>query len=156
MISSDDDNEHTCLKFLDVNYCTSVTDEGLKAIARSCTDLEILNLSGCNKISGYGIAYIARSCNKLKELNIKKCTKIDDSAILEIAWSSQSLEYFNVSYCTKISNRSIAAIAYYYKNNLKLLNVVGCKDISKTMMKTAQNYCHRVKSDGLKIIFDKY
>ena len=50
--------------------CCNITDEGIRALASGCPQLQSLNIAGCYNITDEEIRALARGCPKLQSLNI--------------------------------------------------------------------------------------
>ena len=71
------------LKKLDLRMCVHITDEGLKAIASTCSQLTNLNLA-CTQVTDEGLNALATSCPQLINLDLSG-TKVPDEGLKAIA-----------------------------------------------------------------------
>ncbi|CAG8656413.1 4899_t:CDS:2, partial [Dentiscutata erythropus] len=99
---------HLCTKihFLDLAFCSSITNSIICLIVQSCQNLEYLNLSGCGNISDVVICDIIYYCQKLKYLDIS-CCNISDLATKKIASSCINLKFLNIQLCEGISENAV-------------------------------------------------
>jgi hypothetical protein len=63
------------LKMLDLS-CTTVNDETLYAISKSCRGLLQLLLRDCDECTYMGVKYVLENCTRLKEIDLKRCRNV--------------------------------------------------------------------------------
>ncbi|CAD7014923.1 F-box/LRR-repeat protein 14 [Ceratitis capitata] len=145
----------TSLKSINLSFCVSVTDSGLKHLARM-PKLEQVNLRSCDNISDIGMAYltdggcgiisldvsfcdkisdqalthIAQGLYRLRSLSLNQC-QITDQGMLRIAKNLQELETLNIGQCSRITDKGIETIAQDLIN-LKTIDLYGCTQLSPT------------------------
>ena len=56
--------------------CGNITDEGIRAVATGCPQLQSLSIFGCYYITDAGIAALANGCPQLQSLYICGCVNI--------------------------------------------------------------------------------
>jgi F-box/leucine-rich repeat protein 2/20 len=78
------------LKFVNISYCTSVTDASLHSLAL-LRDLMQLELRACNQVTSVGISYIAASCKHLRELDVKRCSSVGDPGVIALSRGCRNL-----------------------------------------------------------------
>ena len=61
-----------------MRFCDNITDEGIRALATGCTQLQSLDISHCNNITDAGIELLATGLRQLQSLNITWCDNITD------------------------------------------------------------------------------
>lgn len=141
------------LKSINLSFCASMTDSGLKYLAKMLS-LRELNLRSCDNISDIGIAYLADGgsriicldvsfCDKigdqglvnisqglfqLKSLSLSAC-QISDDGINRIARTLHDLDTLNIGQCSRITDRGLALIGDHLKN-LRCIDLYGCTKIT--------------------------
>ena len=73
------------LQFIDLSYCSSVNDQCVQAICKSCVFVRNLYLRNCKLITDLSVLYIAKYCGSLRELSLSQCVKITDVGIKYLA-----------------------------------------------------------------------
>lgn len=141
------------LRKINLSFCISVTDTGMKSLAR-LPALNHLNVTSCDNVSDIGIGYLAESAHKLKELDVSFCANITDASLRHIATGIQSLnslamttctitddglirisktlthlETLNISQCVAITDSGILSLCENM-TNLIFLDVYGCTKLS--------------------------
>ncbi len=95
---------------LNVNWCRSLTDTSIVAIARSCPHLNTISVSGL-LLTDCGITAIANGCPLLEKLDVSWCRELTDASLIAIAQSCPLLMDLNVSFCHKLTDTGITATA---------------------------------------------
>ena len=72
------------LKSINLSFCVSITDTGLKSLAKM-TSLEDINLRSCDNVSDIGIGFLAEDHGKLKSLDISFCGNVSDASLRHMA-----------------------------------------------------------------------
>ncbi|EEB10384.1 fbxl14, putative [Pediculus humanus corporis] len=143
----------TGLKSINLSFCVSITDSGLKYLAKM-TSLRELNLRACDNISDLGMAYLAEGGSRISSLDVSFCDKIGDQALLHvsqglfhlkslslnacnisddgivrIAITLHDLETLNIGQCWKITDRGVHTIVDSLKH-LRCIDLYGCSKIT--------------------------
>ncbi|KAK7872669.1 hypothetical protein R5R35_002664 [Gryllus longicercus] len=143
----------TGLKSINLSFCVSITDSGLKYLAKMAS-LRELNLRSCDNISDIGMAYLAEGGSRLHSLDVSFCDKIGDQALAHvsqglfglrslslsachvsdeglcrIARTLHELETLNIGQCSRVTDRGLLAIADALPR-LRSLDLYGCTRIS--------------------------
>ncbi|XP_055680156.1 F-box/LRR-repeat protein 14 [Lutzomyia longipalpis] len=141
------------LRSINLSFCVSVTDSGLKYLAKM-PKLEELNLRACDNISDIGMAYLTEGGSSIFSLDVSFCDKIGDQALIHIsqglfhlrslslnascitddgldriAKSLHDLETLNIGQCNRISDKGLKALADNLQN-LKAIDLYGCTRLS--------------------------
>uniref|UniRef100_T1J4F5 Uncharacterized protein n=1 Tax=Strigamia maritima TaxID=126957 RepID=T1J4F5_STRMM len=141
------------LKYINLSFCASITDGGLKFMAKMPM-LSELNLRSCDNITDLGIAYLAEGGSKITSLDVSFCDKISDQALthvsqglftlrslsmsachisdeglLRIARTVPELNTLNVGQCHRITDRSLIAISENL-TGLQSIDLYGCTKIT--------------------------
>ncbi|XP_035909320.1 F-box/LRR-repeat protein 14 [Anopheles stephensi] len=139
----------TSLRSINLSFCVSVTDSGLKHLARM-SRLEELNLRACDNISDIGMAYLTEGCSSISTLDVSFCDKVADQAMVHIsqglfqlrslslsacqitddglsriAKSLHDLETLNIGQCSRITDRGLEIVAAELVN-LRAIDLYGC------------------------------
>lgn len=143
----------TSLKTMNLSFCASVTDSGLKFLAKM-PSLRELNLRSCDNISDTGIGYLAESGSRLTKLDVSFCDKIGDQGLVFLAqglFGLQSISLcacnisdegicrlvcalhelttLNIGQCVRITDKGLGIIADHLKN-LQSIDLYGCTRIT--------------------------
>lgn len=84
------------LRTLDISFCTSVSDDGLRCVARLPV-LQELRARACDGLTDVGIAYLA-TASRLTILDIAFCMHVTDRALLLLIRSSATLPHLRHLY----------------------------------------------------------
>ncbi|XP_012279912.1 F-box/LRR-repeat protein 14 [Orussus abietinus] len=143
----------TSLKFINLSFCFSITDSGLKYLAKM-TSLRELNLRSCDNVSDTGVAYLAEGGSRISSLDVSFCDRIGDVAlghisqglfnlkslslsacqisdegICKVAKTLHDLETLNIGQCSRITDKGLHTIAESMKH-LKCIDLYGCTRIT--------------------------
>jgi len=108
------------LQELAISGC-SISNEGLKAIARKGHQLEKLNLWCCKAITNEGLTVLAENCPRLRALNINNCFSITDKGVEKVLKSCKELEVLECSETCVTENIYLAILNS--ENRLKMLHL---------------------------------
>ncbi|KHJ48250.1 F-box domain protein [Trichuris suis] len=75
-----------------VGFEVLLTDDGLKYVGESCSDLRVLNLQSCSHLTDQGIQYVAAGCHRLEYLCLSMCSRITDRSLQAISMGCQLLK----------------------------------------------------------------
>lgn len=115
------------LKSINLSFCASVTDSGLKFLAKMPSLIE-LNLRSCDNISDIGIAYLSDGGSKVLSLDVGFCDKVTDQALVNISQGLYQLQSLSLNACM-ISDNGIGKIVRTL-HDLNTLNIGQCSDIT--------------------------
>lgn len=93
---------------------SSITSEGLSALASGCRYLEIVDLSDCTDLRSEALIDFVNHCTRISQLNLSGCEWIDDEAIAAIAEHCPYLRFLNLSgtfHCTDASLQALSQSA---------------------------------------------
>jgi F-box/leucine-rich repeat protein 13 len=117
----------TCrdMQVICLSGCSRITDQGLKMLM-SAKKLQVLNIADCSRVSDAGIRYIVENTSggSLRELNFANCVKISDVTPLRISQHCRNLIHLNISYCENISDTGVELLVQLPM--LIDLNLTGC------------------------------
>ncbi|XP_040364144.1 F-box/LRR-repeat protein fbxl-1 [Rosa chinensis] len=126
------------LTHLDLEHCSSVSDQALEAIGSSACPIRVLNLKGCS-ITGAGLRFLANGCcsKTIDQLNLAYCPGINNDGVLLLC-KMRVLEELDLSFCselTDVGGQAISAI-----QTLKKLNLACVFSLTeKTIVALAKN-----------------
>lgn len=130
---------------LNLSFCLSVTDTGLKSLARMAS-LRDLNLRSCDNVSDIGLGFLgdgsasaaggggASGQSALRRLDVSFCDRVTDSAMTHVASGLTQLVSLSLSACA-ISDAGIARIAKDLKG-LEVLNIGQCVRLTDKAIET--------------------
>ncbi|XP_060050604.1 protein AMN1 homolog isoform X3 [Erinaceus europaeus] len=103
---------HPEAQTLNIEGC-DVSDMALQHVC-NCRKLRTLNLSSFekkrNSITSEGIKAVASSCSYLQEVSLKRCSGLTDEGVLAFAHNCRWLRIIKLSGCSGITDRSLHAI----------------------------------------------
>lgn len=148
------------LNSINLSFCISITDSGLKHLARMPA-LEDLNLSSCDNITDIGIAYLTEGGSRISSLNVSFCDKISDQALVHISQGLYQLKALKMNHC-QITDEGLARIAKSLQE-LEVLNIGQCSRVTDKGLQSLSEYlqnlnsidlygCPRLSEQGLDII----
>ena len=85
------------IKVLVLNYCSLVTDAGLKAVRTLFGKLQVLSLEGLALISDEGLQLFAERCTSLQQVNVNKCPNVSQLSLIAFAQRNQYLNTLAMS-----------------------------------------------------------
>ncbi|KAL8583401.1 F-box/LRR-repeat protein 14 [Nucella lapillus] len=115
------------LKTVNLSFCGSVTDTGIKFLSRMPT-LEELNLRSCDNISDIGLGYLSEGVARLSALDVSFCDKVGDQGLRFLSQGLLSLRSLSLNACN-ISDEGIQNVVNEL-NELIMLNIGQCSKIS--------------------------
>lgn len=145
---------------INLSFCVSVTDTGLKSLSRVPT-LQNLNLRSCDNVSDIGVGFLAEGCPGLSKLDVSFCDRISDSAMAHIATGLSHLHQLSLSSC-QITDAGVARIAKDLAS-LETLNIGQCIKLTDKTASTIANQikslrsvdlygCTKISAEGLKVL----
>ena len=148
------------LKSINLSFCASITDSGLKYLARM-PNLREVNLRSCDNISDIGIAYLAEGGSRVTSLDVSFCDKIGDQALVHISQGLFTLKSLSCSAC-QISDEGIRRIARTL-HELDTLNIGQCVRVTDRGLQIISEHltnlscidlygCNRITTVGLERI----
>ena len=117
----------TQLKSINLSFCVSISDSGLKYLAKMAS-LRELNLRSCDNISDCGMAYLAEAGSRITSLDVSFCDKMDDQALVHVAQGLVHLKQLSLSAC-HVSDEGLTRLARSL-TDLHTLNIGQCINIT--------------------------
>eukprot|EP00096_Caligus_rogercresseyi_P013859 TRINITY_DN6457_c0_g1_i1.p1 TRINITY_DN6457_c0_g1~~TRINITY_DN6457_c0_g1_i1.p1 ORF type:complete len:539 (-),score=131.84 TRINITY_DN6457_c0_g1_i1:255-1721(-) len=141
------------LRKINLSFCVSVTDTGMKSLAK-LGSLAALNLRSCDNVSDIGMGFLSEGNNSLRDLDVSFCNNVSDAGLKHVAAGLQSLESLSLTtcpisdegmlriaknlkglhtlhagQCSGLSDEALIALAQHAKA-LKLLDLYGCPKVT--------------------------
>lgn len=145
----------TCLREVNLSYCSSISDYGIRCLTQHCRDLQSLMISHCRRVTGSGF----KGCSpSLTCLEAESC-KLEVEGIGDVV-SGGGLQYLNVSsLLSHIRGNGLAHIGLGSAAGLLVLNLRLCRDVGDESIITISrgcplleewnlSLCHGVKISG--------
>ncbi|XP_054164008.1 F-box/LRR-repeat protein 14-like [Oppia nitens] len=144
------------LKSINLSFCSTITDYGLKHLSsmfslreinlRSCdniTDtglahlcdgtarqLQVLDVSfSSDKIGDQGLVHISQKLIHLKSLSLNACSGVTDEGLIKIARTLTGLQVLNLGQCNKVTDKGLCAVGQHLVN-LTHIDLYGCSRIT--------------------------
>jgi hypothetical protein len=92
--------------------CTSVTDEGITALATHCPTLSYLILSGCRAVTNAALEAIAHNkcAAAMKFISVSYCREVTDAGCEALRGSCVMLKTLDLSSCTGVTGGMVASL----------------------------------------------
>ncbi|KAL3655823.1 Transcription factor COE2 [Castilleja foliolosa] len=103
----------------------SLTDLGLKAVARGCPSLKVLSLWNLSSVGDEGLSEIATRCRNIEKLDLCHCPAITDKGFVSIAVNCPNLTSVTIESCPNIGNEGLKALGQNCPN-LKSVTLKNC------------------------------
>ncbi|XP_054278776.1 F-box/LRR-repeat protein 14 [Macrosteles quadrilineatus] len=130
----------TGLKSINLSFCVSITDSGLKYLAKMAS-LKELNLRSCDNVSDIGMAYLAEGGSRISSLDVSFCDKIGDQALIHISQGLFNLRSLSLSAC-QITDDGLLRISKTL-HDLDTLHIGQCDNITdKGLFAVAESLKH--------------
>ena len=146
------------LKFLDLTFSTTLTDEVVARISFHCKNLEFLDMSLCYKITDEGVKSF-QQLRKLKGLVLSGCNNVRDDGIETSLTDLSELKYLDLSCCYLLTNHllrygisSLKSLFCIFLNNCKRVDDGGIHYMASNcpQLRTIEiENCNQVTCKGL-------
>lgn len=133
------------LQRINLEWCSNITDEGVKILAEQCCVLMELSLQACKSLSDESVRSIGKSCSHLIKLDLSWCCDITDSGIMELTPSKQAMCSHLQSLCvkwTQMTGESLGLAGLQSLPELREVNADGCEGITS-------KYVHVFEKKGI-------
>ncbi|GAB6023523.1 F-box/LRR-repeat protein 14 [Chamberlinius hualienensis] len=161
-LNSDNTYGNRELEELILQDCQKLTDDALRNASLGLHNLKSINLSFCASITDNGLKYIAK-LGKLDELNLRSCDNVTDMGMASLAEGGSTITKLDVSFCDKIGDQALLHISQGLFN-LKSLSLSACQISDEGISRIARNLleldtlhigqCSRITDKGLQCIAD--
>eukprot|EP00299_Pterocystis_sp_00344_P018321 c9151_g1_i1.p1 GENE.c9151_g1_i1~~c9151_g1_i1.p1 ORF type:complete len:556 (-),score=72.28 c9151_g1_i1:79-1746(-) len=131
--------------------CSNVTNVALFDIARNLTTtLRILDMSWCAGVTDIGVTVLAMNCPNIKILRLSMCRRVTDEGVMHLARNCHELEELSLAGCRHVGDKSVALLATQC-HRLHTLDLVWCGGITNHgMLHLAKRWSsRRLRSLGL-------
>lgn len=135
-----------CLHVLDLSFCASVTDSGVKCLARMPAIRE-LNLRSCDNVSDLAIGYLAECGAKLTLLDVSFCERVTDIALVHVAQGLPHLRALSVNACG-VGDDGLARLARSARD-LTTLNLGQCPRLTDAGLQAVAQHLRQLESIDL-------
>eukprot|EP00899_Mesostigma_viride_P021803 jgi/Mesvir1/29624/Mv21476-RA.1 len=123
--------------------CTEVTDAGIIAIARRCTDLRLLDVSHCLGVTDASLMMLAEWCPALEYLGVCELQGVTDAGIIAVAKACSTLRGLDVN-CSEVgTDAGIRAVADHC-NQLEYLDLKFVRITASALMEVVRK-CPRLR-----------
>ncbi|XP_025107271.1 F-box/LRR-repeat protein 14-like [Pomacea canaliculata] len=116
------------LRELNLRSCDNISDIGLGYLSEGCTSLTALDVSFCDKVGDQGLAFLSQGLFSLRSLSLNACN-ISDEGIQRLANTLHDLTTLNIGQCSRISDKSLGLIADRLRH-LTSIDLYGCTQIT--------------------------
>ena len=125
---------------LNLSFCLSVTDTGLKSLAQMPT-LQDLNLRSCDNVSDIGVGFLGTTnsnnnnsgnsgfTSPLTRLDVSFCDRVTDSSMAHVGNGLVNLTSLSLSACG-ITDVGVARISRDLAKVLEVLNIGQCSKVT--------------------------
>lgn len=122
---------------LGLQDCQKLTDESLRHISQGLTEIENINLSFCVSITDTGLKSLSRLCH-LKDLNLRSCDNVSDIGLGFLTEEGgHSLQSLDVSFCANVSDTGLRHISSGMPK-LQCLHMTTCAISDSGLIKLAE------------------
>ncbi len=141
----------TSLVHLKLNYCKAVTDIGLEALVKHCSELATVGVYGCS-ITDEGIGYLAK-LSQLTSLNLGMSIggRIKPQGLLRLVEQISGLTKLKLSGHNYIKNRDLELITQHL-GELRVLSLGHCTGITEEGAYAVATKCPHLTSLDLTAI----
>ena len=102
------DGAGSMVSYIDLSYCTKITDAGLSQISSHCPKLRYLSVAGCHRITDAGLKVVCRSCSCLEYLDasfrgMQTNFNITNGTLTELALHCPFIQHLDLVGCWNIT-----------------------------------------------------
>lgn len=116
------------LRDLNLRSCDNVSDTGLGYLAEGGSRITCLDVSFCDKVGDQGLCFLAQGLFSLRSISLSACN-ISDDGLSRLVKTLQDLTTLNIGQCVRITDRSLELIGDHLKN-LTSIDLYGCTRIT--------------------------
>ena len=160
--TSNETSQSSPIEDLCLQDCQKLTDESLNHLSQGLKSLKSLNLSFCVSITDTGLKSLSR-LDSLRSVNLRSCDNVSDIGIafLSEKENGSGLENLDVSFCANVTNMGLKHISTGFAK-LKCLSMTTCSINDEGLKKMSKNLanleelnigqCVSITDDGLKSV----
>lgn len=130
-----------------LQWCTGITDKGVRSLVRNCPKLRLLDLKSC-AVTDDSLASIAEMCTELRELDLSWCPGFSEAGLLQlvpvlrsgmtvdgasVVRGAQCLERLCLEWCLQITDRTLRAL--HALPTLNHVQLAGCAGVTSEGVK---------------------
>ncbi|CAK8563984.1 unnamed protein product [Lathyrus sativus] len=139
-------NSLSKLTILSLAGACRLTDEGLRLLVSSATELKSINLSQCSLLTCASLEILADSLESiLKELYIDDCILIDVARILPALKRFKQLQVLSLAGVPTVSDKFIKSYFISCGHNIKDLVLKDCVNLTDASMRVIAEYCSSLR-----------
>lgn len=118
-----------------------LTDDGVRALAASCSSLRTLFLSTCSGLRDGGLCAVAAGCLQLRQFDTSNCRRVTDEGTAALA-ALPLLEHLELANCSGATDAALAALADGpAATRLRHLGLRGCPAVSEEGLSLLARAC---------------
>ncbi|KAK7834033.1 hypothetical protein U0070_005014 [Myodes glareolus] len=122
----------------------SITSEGIKAVASSCSDLHEISLKGCCSVTDEGVLALALNCQLLKIIDLGGCLSITDMSLYALGKNCPFLQCVDFS-TTQVSDSGVAAlVSGPCAKQLEEINMGYCTNLTDKAVEAVLTACPQI------------
>ncbi|CAI5735336.1 unnamed protein product [Hyaloperonospora brassicae] len=91
------DRHPQSLDRINFSYCRQISEDGVKTLARTCTNLRVIKLKSSPAVTSAAVACIATNCSKLETLLVGRGRKLTDDCVVALGDHCPRLTSLDVS-----------------------------------------------------------
>lgn len=124
-----------------LQWCTGITDKGVRSLVRNCPKLRLLDLKSC-AVTDDSLASIAEMCTELRELDLSWCPGFSEEGLWQLVpvlrgaggsgeggvGGAQCLERLCLEWCLQITDRTLRAL--HALPTLAHVQLAGCAGVT--------------------------
>ncbi|XP_073477966.1 protein AMN1 homolog isoform X3 [Aquarana catesbeiana] len=137
------------LNKINLNSCkgeerTSVTSEGIEAVAQSCPYLHEITLKKCRNITDGGILSLSLHCPLLQIVNLSGCTQLSDVSLQALGQNCPLLHSVDFSVTAVTDDGVMALAAGRCSQNLKEVHMDRCVHLTDDAVEAILTCCPNI------------
>ncbi|XP_028814195.1 protein AMN1 homolog isoform X2 [Denticeps clupeoides] len=133
------------MKRIVLDGCTTVTSEGIMALALSCPALQVVDLTGCISVTDVGLAALAQNSTALEVIDLKGCTAISDLALLDLGKNCRILQSICISETLVTDKGVVSLVSGVCSNTLKELQMAHCRNLTNNAVSAVLKHCVNIR-----------
>uniref|UniRef100_A0A7N0UJ49 F-box/LRR-repeat protein 12 n=1 Tax=Kalanchoe fedtschenkoi TaxID=63787 RepID=A0A7N0UJ49_KALFE len=110
------------LRYLNLDCCFGITDQGLEFVGSGCPSLVAISFSRCY-VNDSGLECLAKYCTGLLEMNLSYCSFISDNGIRCLTQHCRELRSVKISHCRRVAGSGFRGCS----PSLSCLEADSCK-----------------------------